>query len=151
MIKKIRLIVVGLFALFLLAACSDSSSQEEYTVSRSQQIKLQKKYDKFTANWNALFEKAEVKRDKIIITFDDDDVEAPVADAGLESILENSFKKANAIQSNCHTKLPYEFKDKSSGVISKSSYSGQGWYKQLSDGSHDKIKLNFKTGDTEEE
>lgn len=148
--KKIRLIIAGLFALFLLVGCSDGSSQQ-YTVTSSQRTKLKNELNQYTQKEDASFNHFEVKKDKIIISYSDADVESPVTNAGLESVLETSYEAAQKSQKKCGTKLPYEFKDKSSGTIAKSSYLGEGWYKQLSDGSHQKIKFNFKTGDAEEE
>ena len=150
--KKLRLFIAGLFALFLLADCSDRSSQQkQYMATSSQQTKLKNELNQYTKKEDASFNRFEVKKDKIIITYSDADVESPVTNAGFESVLENSYEDAQKYQKKCDTQLPYEFKDKSSGVIAKSSYSGKGWYKQLSDGSHQKIKLDFKTGDAEEE
>ena len=147
--KKWKLIVVSLLAILLLAGCSDDDDDETFTASQSQQTNLTNKLNQYTQREDASFNHFEVRKDKIIITYDDADVEAPVQDAGLESVLETSYKDAQKYQKECKTKLPYEFKDKSSGTIAKSSYSGNGWFKELSNGANnDTMKFNFDTGET---
>lgn len=148
----VLIVIILLFLIGVFGGNDDANNKKPYTITSSQKTKLQKKFTNYTDKWDSIFEKAEVRKNKIVITFDDDDVEAPVADAGLEAVLENSYSKANKIQKQCNTRLPYEFKDKSSGTFAKSSHSGKGWFKELSNGEfNDKMKFNFKTGDAEEE
>lgn len=146
-------VLVGLIILIIALIqlpSEDNSNKSSYSISSSQQEKLTNKLKPYMQKEDASFNKAKVTKDKIIIYFDDDDVEAPVTDNGLKSVLETSYQDAQKYQKQCGTKLPYEFKDKSSGTIAKCSNGGNGWFKELSNGvNNEKTKLNFKSGETE--
>lgn len=82
---------------------------------------------------------------KIIVTIDNAYVVPPVTTVGDTAYLGGIFKKIKTAQNKFNTKYPIVFKD-SDGVIGYAKYTGDGWYKDLTNDDGNKQNYNFKDG-----
>lgn len=89
--------------------------------------------------------KVTFKDNNIIVTIDNVYVVPPVTTVGDTAYLGGIFKKIKTAQNKFNTKYPIVFKD-SDGVIGYATYTGDGWYKDLTNHDGNKKNYNFKDG-----
>ena len=89
--------------------------------------------------------KVAFKDNNIIVTIDNVYVVSPVTTVGDTAYLSGIFKNFQTVQNKCNTKYPIVFKD-SDGVIGYATYTGDGWYKDLTNHDGNKKAYNFKDG-----
>lgn len=89
--------------------------------------------------------KVAFKDNNIIVTIDNVYVVPPVTTVGDTAYLGGIFKKIKTAQNKFNTKYPIVFKD-SDGVIGYAKYTGDGWYKDLTNHDGNKNNYNFKDG-----
>ncbi|KZT80904.1 hypothetical protein Nizo1840_2421 [Lactiplantibacillus plantarum] len=89
--------------------------------------------------------KVTFKDNNIIVTIDNAYVVPPVTTVGDTAYLGGIFKKIKTAQNKFNTKYPIVFKD-SDGVIGYAKYTGDGWYKDLTNDDGNKQNYNFKDG-----
>ncbi|MCS6091640.1 DUF2304 domain-containing protein [Lactobacillus sp. LMY-20] len=87
--------------------------------------------------------KVAFKDNNIIVTIDNVYVVPPVTTVGDTAYLGGIFKKIKTAQNKFNTKYPIVFKD-SDGAIGYATYTGDGWYKDLTNNDGNKQAYNFK-------